>query len=158
MTIESSTVKATSDTTTNVSRRRFLKYAIGGAAGAAVMALHGHTFITGINSNTTLVDSLEQMGKEFFTKHLGDTFIINKSAFETVSLQLDEAKDIVFDNAGRIGLAFSLLFKGPDSIPLEQDTYIVTNEVIGSFPLFLVPVYSETQSLYYEAVFNRLES
>lgn len=144
-------------TSSSMSRRKFLKYAIGGAAGAAVLALHGNTVFTKITGDTTPMDRLKQMDKRSFIERLGDTFEISKGALDTVSLQLAEVKDVAFHNTGRAGEVFSLLFKGPQTYPLEQGTYMVENKVVGSFPLFLVPVYSEPNSMYYEAIFNRLE-
>ena len=155
---ESSDEKTMATASSGVSRRKFLKYAIGGAAGAAVLSLHGHTVLTNIIGDTTPMDRLRQMEKQSFVERLGDTFEISKGAFDTVSLQLAEVEDVVFDNAGRAGEVFSLLFKGPHSSSLEQGTYMVENKAAGSFPLFLVPMYSETSSMYYEAIFNRLEA
>ena len=155
---DSSNEKTAANGSTGVSRRRFLKYAIGGAAGTAVLALHGNAVFTNITGDTTPMDRLKQMEKKSFVERLGDTFEISKGALDTVSLQLAEVKDVVFNNAGRAGEVFSLLFKGSHSSPLEQGTYMVENKAAGSFPLFLVPMYSESNSMYYEAVINRLEA
>ncbi|MFC2015156.1 DUF6916 family protein [Chloroflexota bacterium] len=141
-----------------VSRRKFLTYALGGATGAAALALHGNTILTKITGDTTPMDRLKQMDKKSFVERLGDTFEISKGALDTVSLQLTEIKDLAFYNAGRAGEVFSLLFKGPHTYPLEQGTYVVENKAVGSFQLFLVPTYPEINNMYYEAIFNRLEA
>jgi hypothetical protein len=116
---------------------------------------HGEDFLTG---DTTPIDRLRQMEKKSFVECLSDTFEFSKGAFDTVKLQLTEVQDVVFDNPGRAGEVFSLLFKGPRSSPLDQGTYMVKNKATGSFPLFLVPIYSEASNMHYEAIFNRLEA
>jgi hypothetical protein len=144
---------------TGVSRRTFLKYAIGGAAGAAVLGFHGHTVITNLVGGDTPIDRLEQMDKNSFVERLGEIFTVSEDVFDTtVSLRLVEVKDVIFDNPGMVGEVFSLLFEGPYTSPLEQGTYMVHNKTAMSFPLFLVPMYSDTSSMYYEAIFNRLET
>jgi hypothetical protein len=158
MVTESSDEKMTANTSTGISRRRFLKFTIGGAAGGAVLALYGQTLFTKITGDTTPTDRLRQMEKKSFVERLSDTFEISKGAFDTVSLQLADVQDVVFDNPGRTGEVFSLLFKGPHSSPLDQGTYMVENKATGSFPLFLVPIYSEANGMHYEAIFNRLEA
>jgi hypothetical protein len=143
-----------------VSRRKFLKYALGGAAGAAILVVHGNAIIGGSNkeSNTPDINALYGMEKTSFYERAGETFTVSKSAFDTVDLELMEVSDIIFGNIGEEGKVFSLLFKGPHSSPLEQGTYVITHKAMGSFPLFIVPVYPETHAMYYEAIFNRLEA
>jgi hypothetical protein len=56
------------------------------------------------------------------------------------------------------GDCFSLVFRGPTDVSLEQCTYRVEHEALGDFPLFLVPLGPSgdgEQEL--EAVVNRLE-
>ena len=50
---------------------------------------------------------------------------------------------------------FSLLFSGPKDQSLPQASYEMTNEQLGTFPLFIVPVRDEGNKIYYEALFNR---
>jgi hypothetical protein len=57
------------------------------------------------------------------------------------------------------GECFSLVFRAPADVSLEQCTYQVKHEALGDFPLFLVPLGPSGdggQDL--EAVINRLES
>jgi len=150
------------ETTTlaNLSRRKFLKYVLGGAAGAAILAVHGNAILGGSDkeSNTPNVDALYEMEKASFSGHTGEAFTVSKGAFDIVDLELTKVSDVIFNNGTRRGEVFSLLFKGPHSSPLEQGTYVIANKAMGSFPLFIVPVYPETHTMYYEAIFNRLES
>lgn len=54
---------------------------------------------------------------------------------------------------GEMRAPFVLTFSGSPAIPLAQRMYQVTQESIGQFPVFLVPV-GETESIrIYEAVF-----
>lgn len=50
---------------------------------------------------------------------------------------------------------FSLLFDGPADQPLTQGTYRFSQERLGWFDLFIVPVGAERNARQYEAVFNR---
>lgn len=52
-------------------------------------------------------------------------------------------------------LSFSLLFKGPGNILLEQGYYKFEHEKLGEGSLFVVPVQQDTDGLIYEAAFNR---
>ncbi|MFC1932590.1 DUF6916 family protein [Chloroflexota bacterium] len=144
----------------DVSRRKFLKYAIGGVAGAAILAVHGNAILSGSNkeSGTPDVNALYNMEKSSFSGHEGETFTVSKGAFDIVDLELTEVSDVIFNNGARKGEVFSLLFKGQNSYPLEQGTYVINNNSMAPFPLFIVPVYPKTHAMYYEAIFNRLEA
>ena len=51
---------------------------------------------------------------------------------------------------------FTLLFRGPLVMPLDQDTHLFEQQRIGSFAMFIVPIGCQDQRhCYYEAVFNR---
>jgi hypothetical protein len=52
--------------------------------------------------------------------------------------------------------SFSLLFRGPGQKMLAQGTYDFEHERLGTFPMFIVPVSRETESVVYQAVFNQL--
>jgi len=49
-----------------------------------------------------------------------------------------------------------LLFKGPRTVVLPQQTYQMEHPVLGTLALFLVPVRQDDNATYYESVFNRL--
>jgi hypothetical protein len=51
---------------------------------------------------------------------------------------------------------FSIVFRGPLDIFLNQGMYKMEHEKIGTFDLFLVPIRQDQEGLCYEAVFNRL--
>ena len=50
---------------------------------------------------------------------------------------------------------FSLLFEGPDPPVFGQGTYRTEHPAIGTFPLFVVPVWTDAEGQHYEAVINR---
>jgi hypothetical protein len=145
------------NTSTGMLRREFLKYAAGGMAGATILALHLRGNLPEIGS-TTPVEVLSQLRKDSFAGHLNQIFHFSKNAFDVVELELIEVSNIKYQSHDVAGDSFSLVFKGPRSLPLEQGTYTVENKSTGIFPLFIVPVYPQGNGMYYEAVFNRLES
>jgi hypothetical protein len=52
---------------------------------------------------------------------------------------------------------FSLVFQGPRSLPLRQETYTITHGTLGTFQLLIVPGNSSNPSgRHYEAVINRI--
>ena len=142
---------------TGMLRREFLKYAAGGMAGATIFALHLRGSLPQFGRNTP-VEVLSQLRKDFFVEHLNQIFHFSKNAFDVVELELIEVSDVKYQSHAVAGDSFSLLFKGPRSLPLEQGTYMVENKSTGLFPLFIVPVYPRGNGMCYEAIFNRLES
>jgi hypothetical protein len=82
---------------------------------------------------------------------LNTAFRVHVDHGVTVEVQLSE-----LDQAdGRPGWeSFSLLFVGPER-PVPQATYLVNHDNLGSFPLFLVPVFTHGPGQGYEAVLNR---
>jgi hypothetical protein len=84
---------------------------------------------------------------------VGSTFAIHHPDGGVVPVELVGATQV------HGGGCFSLVFRAPDDVSLEQCTYRVEHEVLGDFPLFLVPLGPSgggEQEL--EAVVNRLES
>jgi hypothetical protein len=52
---------------------------------------------------------------------------------------------------------FSVVFQGPRSLPLRQETYTITHGTMGTFQLLLVPGnQNDPSGRHYEAVINRL--
>jgi hypothetical protein len=52
---------------------------------------------------------------------------------------------------------FSLVFEGPRSLPLRQETYTITHSTLGTFELLIVPGdQSRSSGRHYEAVINRV--
>jgi hypothetical protein len=72
---------------------------------------------------------------------------------ERVSLVLVEATELASPSAAPRS-SFSLLFQGPPDPFLDQRTYSMTEESLGTLEIFLVPVGRVEQGFLYEAVFN----
>lgn len=49
---------------------------------------------------------------------------------------------------------FSLVFRGPQELPLDQATYQLQHDRLGELHLFLVPIDQDEEGFYYEAIFN----
>ena len=57
---------------------------------------------------------------------------------------------------GLVQETFSLCFRGAPRESLPQTTYVLEQERLGRFELFIVPIGQENECLRYQAVFNRL--
>jgi hypothetical protein len=55
--------------------------------------------------------------------------------------------------SGKGRIPFSLIFRGPQSSVLPQRTYLISHEMLGEFPLFLVPIGPDDAGMRYEAAF-----
>ena len=51
---------------------------------------------------------------------------------------------------------FSIIFRGPLGIFLQQQSYRMEHPQMGSFDLFLVPIRQDADGFYYEAAFARM--
>jgi hypothetical protein len=96
---------------------------------------------------------LETLTRETFAENLNTRFRVMPEGADAIEAELIEVKP------GRSTPRqdqFSLLFRAPQDVPLQQGVYRLEHEKIGTFDLFLVPVRKDEQWFYYEAVFNRL--
>ena len=92
-----------------------------------------------------------------FSQHINTKFRLNVDKAEPIELELVEVKS--YENKGKAGERggmerFSLFFQGPGEAPLQQATYSLSHEKMGSFDIFLVPVSGDEKGYCYEAVFN----
>jgi hypothetical protein len=106
--------------------------------------------------------SLDRIGFSTFDRLVGTRFRVYGNA-GIVTLELVEATASHERRSAR-GVRksepdeFSLIFEGPKSQPLDQNTYAFLHEQIGGFAMFIVPVWdlvALTGVRHYEAVFNR---
>jgi hypothetical protein len=136
-------------------RRKFLRdCSLAAAATSLVPAI----------STTVLADTApraisgEQPGFKDYLQQINTLFAVN-SGIQQVALTLVEAK--TFTAASTTGIdarneKFSLLFRGPLSRPLEQNTYTLDHSRLGSLPIFIVPVGCRNKrGKFYEAIFDR---
>ena len=92
---------------------------------------------------------------ESFTPHTGGTFRFGVGEAEWVDLTLVEAVDRTRAVPGA-GEQFALMFHGPLDRRLTQGTFEVSNETLGVFPLFIVPIGMDADGMQYEVIFTRL--
>ena len=76
-----------------------------------------------------------------------------KSSVKLVSVEdLPQVKSFGNQKEG-----FSLLFRGEQTSPLQQNTYLIEHSRLGTFSFLLVPVMTKDKSApHYEAIINHL--
>lgn len=98
---------------------------------------------------------LDQISKAQFVEALHTNFHLEIDSTHKLDLELIEVTE---KRSTQSQEQFSLLFQGPLSIQLGQNTWPLAHEQLGQLDLFLVPVVRDQQGIYYEAFFNRLLS
>ena len=96
---------------------------------------------------------LDKVTREAFAEHLGKTFRIDVDGGEPVTVELIEATALGHGSPGRRE-PFSLVFRGPATPHLPQQTYAMSHEGMGRLDVFLVPIGPDETGVRYEAVFN----
>jgi hypothetical protein len=98
---------------------------------------------------------LEHLTSETLSQNLNTKFRLYAESSNSIELELVE----VNNNGAVAGQMerFSAVFRGPLESGLEQRTYRMEHERLGSFELFIVPVSRDNEGFYYEAVFNRVK-
>lgn len=93
--------------------------------------------------------------EEEFSKHLNTKFGVRLDSPEAVELELVEVQGRPSGPGEQQGMErFSVFFRGPAHLRLNQHTFTLTHERMGEFELFLVPVGQDARGFLYEAVFN----
>jgi hypothetical protein len=97
------------------------------------------------------------LNKAAFEAQLNTKFLINIGALN-VPVTLVDVVSFASPNQTALGKeGFSLLFLGAPDAKLQQNTYLIQHQELGTFPLLIVPVGMDTGSgPLYEAVINRL--
>ena len=140
---------------TEITRRGFLKYTATGITGITLLALSFREMLTADETPLTPMETLSHLKKSDFSQHLGENFSVYRSELDKIDVKLIEVANSRYDASNQDEESFTLLFQGYQDEPLKQDTYRIENSVMGTFPLFIVPVYSEDTDLRYEVIFNR---
>ena len=95
--------------------------------------------------------------REQLVAQVNTSFVVRREDARSVRLVLVGVDDPALAGRGRRPGVFRAVFRGPRRALLGQDTYAVTNDALGEFPLFLVPVgRADGAAPLYEAAFNRL--
>ena len=94
------------------------------------------------------------MTREDFEPHLNTTFRLSHGpGAEPLELELI---DITGGKThGQDSYSFSLIFRGGPHFRLEQHTFTLEHDELGTLHIFLVPIKQEADGFRYEAVFNR---
>jgi hypothetical protein len=86
-----------------------------------------------------------------FEPHVGEVFALEANG-ATIPLRLSEARRL--GPAMREGGAFALYFAGPPQPLLQQATYLLVHETLGSLDIFIVPLARSEDGVRYEAIFT----
>jgi hypothetical protein len=92
----------------------------------------------------------------------GETFHVQHGAAQKLVLQLARVRDLRsqarmsanVQTSAYCEACFSLVFHGPGDMPLDQGTYQFEHRRVGSFALFITPLFPDANARYYETVFN----
>lgn len=98
---------------------------------------------------------MEKLEFSHFNTLVGDEFKVKIGENEYLNLELIEATEKNND----LLETFSLIFKGPQEIVLNQMNHSFSNTKLGDFEMFIAPIHSNAvDSIHYQAVFNRLKN
>lgn len=105
-----------------------------------------------------MTDVLRSLTYETARTYLGNNFQIRFDDGTTIDLHLEDVTLLMEKhiNPRMQRDSFSLLFRGPSNLHLQQSMYPVYHEQLGGpLPIFLVPLSRGEDGAYlYEAVFN----
>ena len=108
-----------------------------------------------------LSDRLSKITRAMFAENLGTKFTFSLGGVTLSAVTLIEVNDLnpsfVKGNGTTSRECFSLVFQGPRSLPLGQDTYTIAHSRLGIFQLLVVPGDTSYKAgLHYEALINRV--
>ena len=156
-----------------LSRRSFLE--TGGTLGLAALFSGGFSAIafgqtsspslgSGLGATVpkeTLEDTLYNITRAMFTDNLKTKFTLSLNGVKLTDVTLIEVNDLnppfVKGDGTNPRECFSVVFGGPRTLPLRQNTYTLEHSELGTFQLLLVPGDPGNGSrLHYGAVINRV--
>ncbi len=92
--------------------------------------------------------------KKQFEQHAKDLFQILFIEEQPLSCRIDEVKTGLQPDNPEHNEQFSVVFACDETEVFEQGVYQVNHQQLGSFELFLVPVFGDDKGVHYEAVFT----
>ncbi len=103
------------------------------------------------------VEAEPLLNKAAFTAQLHTEFRFHHGRTKA-PVKLVEVTDLIHRRGASAGKeGFALIFSGPRSLAMKQDTYRIEHEKLGSFSLLIVPIgIKDKGTRSYEAVLNRL--
>jgi len=90
---------------------------------------------------------------EEFSKNVNTKFKVQNKENVPAELELIEISEIKLYPKQE---EFSLEFRGPLNMFLNQGVHNFSHDQMGEFELFIVPIKQDQQGFYYQAIFNRL--
>ncbi|HKO62061.1 MAG TPA: twin-arginine translocation signal domain-containing protein [Pyrinomonadaceae bacterium] len=137
----------------STSRRNFLKNGTIVALAAGVPLGIAAKVSAGIISPSAPAEA-GSLDKAAFEAALNSKFVVNANQAR-VSVKLIDVQDLGSRADGRE--AFSLMFRGDVLNSLQQNTYVIEHDQLGTFSFLLVPMKRDDRGRSrYEAVINRL--
>jgi len=111
--------------------------------------------------NAALGDPLFQITSAMFSGNLNSRFAFKLGGVKLTDMTLvavDDQTPAYLRNSGSTRECFSLVFQGPRSLPLRQETYTVDHNKLGTFRLFIVPgdTNNSGSAIRYGALINRV--
>ena len=95
----------------------------------------------------------ERLTKEQFGEQLNTTFRIEVEPGNPIELEIIKVTSLFSSPRNE---QFSVELIAPANRPLEQSTYIMEHEALGTQHIFITPIARDDKGLHYEAVFNYL--
>ena len=100
---------------------------------------------------------IDWLTHDVFARRVSEQFDVTVGEGTSITLVLVEATESsVLGGHGPDGqerLQFSLVFRGPATQPLPQQTYRLRHAELGELDLFLVPLGPDAEGMLYEAAF-----
>ena len=90
---------------------------------------------------------------EEFTKHVNSKFQVENEENIPVELELIDVSELKLHPRQ---VEFSLEFRSPLNMFLNQGVHNLKHDQMGQFELFIVPIKQDEQGFYYQAIFNNL--
>lgn len=150
--------------TPGIDRRTFLQALAVLVAGGALVGLERSPQLTASTARPggTLAAPVPALRRSLFSGRLADTFWIESDGSNRVAATLTRVRDLHSQAAlGRHVPAeqlaeqcFSLVLRTVGSPRLQQDVYGLHNAALGQLTLLLVPMISDGDAHFYEAVIN----
>ena len=109
----------------------------------------------------TLEDTLYNITRAMFTENLKTKFTLSLNGVKLTDVTLVDVIDLnppfVKGDGTDPRECFSVVFEGPRTLPLRQDTYTLGHRELGTFQLVLVPGdLNRRPRLHYGAIINRV--
>lgn len=96
--------------------------------------------------------------EEAFARNVNTKFRITVDESRKVEIELVEVASYAPNPGDHEGMIrFSAFFESPASLLLQQGTFMLEHDDLGTFPLFMSPVARTDNGFRYEAVVNRMK-